>query len=400
MLAHINISTYTTMITSYSHELLKFSKTRNIRLPKLDTMKGQALALMTCDAVIGKYYITGSDVKTFFMNIGFHTKSPSQLITSITRYKRVNMRGKYAMVYPFEDTRVNVTFNTIALALDLNLFYKSSTRSCNDIVNKQREKMLEMMINIPDYTYEPDPLKWDQTRRSFIYVLGKIIETEYDRLVILPRGGRRYNYDFDVEVYTGTFLSRTIKVEFKYGTCLNSYPQILSIYVNNSTFQILHTNYNEFWYENYLKNYLSILNCQEMCIDKHKYLSSINNTNRTLVRNFIDSSNDTLKSKAFELVDDSIEKYLSQVTVHDINFDVLESRLRSQVDKYFVFCSHGVFSYQQLNKHLILDRTRVLIAKNNIKVYDQCGNVFTLLLRWKNHKGCAGPAWQISIKLN
>jgi hypothetical protein len=24
--------------------------------------------------------------------------------------------------------------------------------------------------------------------------------------------------------------------------------------------------------------------------------------------------------------------------------------------------------------------------------------MYRLLLRWKNHKGCSGPAWQISIR--
>lgn len=46
-------------------------------------------------------------------------------------------------------------------SFDLNLFLQSGTRSQNDNCNKQREKMLEMMINVPDYVYSDNPEQWN-----------------------------------------------------------------------------------------------------------------------------------------------------------------------------------------------------------------------------------------------
>ena len=40
------------------------------------------------------------------------------------------------------------------------------------------------------------------------------------------------------------------------------------------------------------------------------------------------------------------------------------------------------------------------IKNNNTIVFDSTKENYSVewLLRWKNHKGCAGPAWQISLR--
>lgn len=283
-------------------------------------------------------------------------------------------------------------------SFDLNLFLQSGTRSQNDNCNKQREKMLEMMINVPDYVYSDNPEQWNTIRQRFTQVLDSRIDCQYDRLVIVPRAGRNYNYDFDVQVYHQLFLQRTLKVEFKYGKTLTSLPQILSLYVTNHHFQFLAHNYVDYWFDHEFQTFLDILNVS--LPNRVDYKRRINTVEKTPIRLALDNLPVRLREKASKIVDNSIQKYLETIQLEHIDFDVLERRFSGQQDKIFVFCDRGVFSTEQLCSAPRLDRTRFSVRKGNtICVFDQDNKtMYQLLLRWKNHKGCSGPAWQISIK--
>lgn len=97
----INIDEYTEPFSEYPQTLIDFAEQNNIVLPRIGTMRGQALALMAQDGVRGKRYISRTDAEKFFDHIGMETGDAIQQFNKATGLSRMNMRGKYCLQYPF-----------------------------------------------------------------------------------------------------------------------------------------------------------------------------------------------------------------------------------------------------------------------------------------------------------
>ena len=98
----INISVYTKRFEEYPSDFLKFAKEKNIPLPPLTTKRGQGLCLLAQPEVRGQKHITRDEADKFFSHIGEETKDSIQQFNKATGFKRMNMKGKYCLVYPFE----------------------------------------------------------------------------------------------------------------------------------------------------------------------------------------------------------------------------------------------------------------------------------------------------------
>lgn len=68
-----------------------------------------------------------------------------------------------------------------------------------------------------------------------------------------------------------------------------------------------------------------------------------------------------------------------------------------QSEKYFISCLNGIFDIEQIRKYMSLDNLVINHTHNTI-ILTTPEVIFKLLLRWKNYKGCSGPAWQIGIR--
>ena len=73
--------------------------------------------------------------------------------------------------------------------------------------------------------------------------------------------------------------------------------------------------------------------------------------------------------------------------------------LDKQKDKVFLFINEGNV-YTEIIDEKIEITEKMKIKNNNTIVFDSTKENYSVewLLRWKNHKGCSGPAWQISLK--
>jgi len=98
----IDISVYTKRFEEYPSDFLKFAEEKNIPLPPLTTMRGQALALMAQPEVRGQKHITRDEADKFCQQLGMETKDSIQQFNKATGFKRLNMKGKYCLQYPFE----------------------------------------------------------------------------------------------------------------------------------------------------------------------------------------------------------------------------------------------------------------------------------------------------------
>lgn len=84
-----------------------------------------------------------------------------------------------------------------------------------------------------------------------------------------------------------------------------------------------------------------------------------------------------------------------------MKLDHIQSKLLKQSDKIFLFCKDGEFRHSTLSiDSLTLDNSNMYIKNTNTVVIPTMDNRFKIeaLLRWKNYKGCAGPAWQIALR--
>jgi hypothetical protein len=227
-----------------------------------------------------------------------------------------------------------------------------------------------------------------QVRDSWVNAIHTLTQESYDRFQVIRRGGRKYNHDFTVEYYLDSKLVDTQQIEFKFGKNMKSIPQFLSMY---SHFNMFQNTYAVFYYEHYLDKYLSYVGIEKPSLPE--YLDHVYKTDyrHTFFATLKEREVEHKKAKS-EIVNDSIQAYL-ETNATQIILPVLYEKLQSSQQKTFLLWDETMFStyrlkieplsFQGFNKNTVFIGSGVCTLK--------------LLLRWKNHKGILGPAWQIKV---
>ena len=136
-----------------------------------------------------------------------------------------------------------------------------------------------------------------------------------------------------------------------------------------------------------------------------EYLKIVNDTKYThkfqkIIYNY---SKETGKNISFKnYIIHQIADFLKDISIEDLNFPEMKKFiLETQTDKVFLYINNGSVSSEIINDKLEITET-MNIKNNNTIVFNSIENNYSVewLLRWKNHMGCAGPAWQISLKYN
>lgn len=266
------------------------------------------------------------------------------------------------------------------------VFFNPSVRATNDATNHLREIILETILTSP-HIDDPDyGIRWRQVRDSWSIALQRITTSVYDRVHVTRKGGRKHNHDFTVEFYQDDRLVDTQQVEFKFGKSMKTLPQFLSMY---SHFQMFPSTYAAFYYEHYLDHYLSYVGIEKPPLPE--YLDHVYSTKSehpffsTLKEREVEH-----KKVKSDIVNDSIQAYL-QTNATQIILPVLYEKLQSSQQKTFLLWDETKFTAHRLTFDPLEYKG---FTKNTILI---TSGVYTLklLLRWKNHKGILGPAWQI-----
>lgn len=82
-------------------ELDIFAKENEIILPALDSLRGQALALMAQPEIRGQYYLGREEAKQFFLQVNMKTDDAIQPFNKALGLKRIPRKGFYCLEYPF-----------------------------------------------------------------------------------------------------------------------------------------------------------------------------------------------------------------------------------------------------------------------------------------------------------
>ena len=278
---------------------------------------------------------------------------------------------------------------------DIKYFNEISSKGDNDVANKKRESIICNILNrnFPEDFFQ-DP-QWSALRHGLTMIFGTTVSCEM-------KAGRVYNYDF---------LINNEKIEFKYNASdVSDTPQFVSPGKISEFFDKI--SYEEFYFDKYLP---ILANAWGLALPgKEEYLKHIGSSNPKCMEEYkrrydgATSNNpakrtNSLKDRLFsdmakKIADDSIEEFILN---NDLNISKLsEYLLRSQKDKKYLLYKNGTFRKQVLgeNNYIIdecLERT-----KNTYKVMTRAGKILSVLLRWKNGKGIAFPAFQIRLLNN
>ena len=141
----------------------------------------------------------------------------------------------------------------------INLFYKKgSSKAENDAENKIRENVLVFLENELPPEYAADE-KWRSLYTKLHETLRTLCPSEYSHVKIVKKGGRIFNYDFDVIYLDSENIEiHRIKLEFKHNSCkLEKIPQILSL---QDKFGLIDApSYSEHYYTLYIDTYLAAI---------------------------------------------------------------------------------------------------------------------------------------------
>jgi len=320
--------------------------------------------------------------------------------------RRLNIGGyskkrKHDIIILLEKNERQPETNIPSVCDVFELFYNKCERRDNDRINKLREDAIFRMFNT-------NTNEFFDLKKQFTSIFTENIPNHivYDKFVLERKAGRGNNYDFAVSVQKNLFIQYTIKVEFKYGNSIFDYPQFVSIYITNRNFSLVKNNienYVQFWYKNFLPEYLGYGSIQDEIPIFREYTRTINSTSYSThiqKKLYEIMKNDPRTQRIlYKIVDRSIEQYLLGLKLEDIDFEMIENMIRKQMDKLFIFCKNGRLSWYSFDRFTI-DKTRFQIKNKNTLIVFDTENKFVLkfLLRWKNYKGLCGPAWQVGIR--
>jgi hypothetical protein len=279
----------------------------------------------------------------------------------------------------------------------INLFHApAGGREANDTNNRVREGVIVGLINgtLTDPAY--DALRaelslWVDAKRA---ELGLTPDAPASAV---RRGGRRYNWDFDL-----TLGTVTLKVEFKYGaTSVASVPEFFNPAANKDFHH--GESYARFFFEQTLPHVCAIYGIP-VTMTADEYVARVHGTSKRppLFKALYDAENaGTAEQKAQKkaLVDGSIETWLRLVKDKTDLAAITVAFENSQGGKHFLLCRDGKFFSDRIapEELVVTGVIGVRLDKYLELSSAKPGTGFAMLLRWKNHAGVLYPAWQISM---
>jgi hypothetical protein len=127
--------------------------------------------------------------------------------------------------------------------------------------------------------------EWNELKTK-LYEIIKSISSNiiYDNIDIELKGGRKFNYDFELIYMVNNIIINKKFIEFKYNTCkIDKYPQFLSVSANKFIKSI---DYAEYFYDNYINDICKLINIDVP--NKTDYLKTVYNNDYNKLELFIE----------------------------------------------------------------------------------------------------------------
>ena len=285
---------------------------------------------------------------------------------------------------------------------DINAFVVSD-KKYNDKNNKTRENIIGAIINnkIPIEYYKYSR-RWDNLKKNIESYIYDLIEyNNINNIVLIHRGGRKYNYDFTIIVNN---IEYNVELKFNAENIDNT-PQIVSPV---KTSKYLSRSYEEYYYDNYLPKLISPNNIKYP--NRSQYITEIHGNKPKCMEYFQNiyyqgcskSSKYTGDKDSIEFynLSNSIDKISREnfINITELNINALSTYLKeTQKNKIYMLYKSNKFHKQIVNiDDYELVRYEKYPDKFKYIAYSESGKQIDILLRWKNGNGIAFPAFQIS----
>lgn len=159
----IDISKYNKKFEDYPADFITFCKENDIKLPGIDTLRGQAYALMSQSDVRGKKYLTRTEAIKFFQQIGLETDDSIQPFNKTIGIKRMkDKKAIYCICYPFELDKT-----------DIDKRKGCSISGDRDAqINATKHWWMENLVNVPNKDWQVghlDPTIPDSSEKNLAF---------------------------------------------------------------------------------------------------------------------------------------------------------------------------------------------------------------------------------------
>jgi hypothetical protein len=269
-------------------------------------------------------------------------------------------------------------------------------REANDTNNKAREQLVVDMLNNVPSTQDSSYIPLKTALDAWVSAKKSEMSLGDSQVSAIPRGGRRYNWDFDLKI--GTTI---LKTEFKYGADkIDSLPEFFNPAANKDFHGEL---YARFFFNKYLPQVCAIYGIT-VNITEEAYLRQVHGTSKRgiFLAMYEAEKNGTEKQKADKkiLVDTSIAEWLAAVEKKTNLAAITAAFQASQTDKHFLLFKGGKFYADKIEPEEMVATSVIGVRHGKYLVLQSAksGTTHEMLLRWKNHAGILYPAWQISMK--
>ena len=277
-----------------------------------------------------------------------------------------------------------VSYKKVIQREDIVWFYQRSSRCDNGKINNIRERVIVSIINgeIPLMYY--CDVRW----RKLYYEIMKFVDNVCgdDEVVAVLRGGRGYNYDFEIRTNC-----KIVKVEFKYNAKkISQLPQILQV---NKICDFIDSpiQFIDFYY-GYLKKFLTNKNLIVPDYDEwSKDVFHLKPACMSHIREKCDNDPDFRNGLKY-ISAECIKNWIKQST---FNIEKLNNKLQNQDGKVYMLYKDGIL-YKECLEHADLNVCDVEYEKNRF-ICQTKNKKILCLLRWKNRIGIGNPALQMSV---
>ena len=282
--------------------------------------------------------------------------------------------------------------------------FKSATKNCNDKNNKMRENIVGAILNnkVPADYYIIKA--WNHIKKQVFTYIQTLDDKPYTKIECLHKGGRKYNYDFNIVFHDTTPRKYNIELKFNAST-IDDAPQFVSPMKPS---QYMSQSYENYYYAHYLPQLSEKTGFPLPSLAE--YVSQIHGNKPSCMKLYQDlyycgcsqSSKFTNNATDIEFYEfaksvsnESITKFIQET---DLNIEMMTDYLQNtQKDKIYMLYNGVRFILQHVN----MDDYKIeSVVKNPEKFRYECvtksGKKMNILLRWKNGNGIAFPAFQIS----
>jgi hypothetical protein len=290
-----------------------------------------------------------------------------------------------------------IVINNVAISLHSIDSFIVSKKELNDSNNKIRETIVQGMLEntIPISFYEQCNT-WRAIKKSTDDFVEKLVGNQsYDSITVKPKGGRKFNYDFELTICSGINILCIKHIELKFNTkTVSGCPQFVSL-GGEKMKNCLSNRFDIYFYENHLSN---ILNQHGSSIPPlETYTAQVNQPSPNCLKEIKEHySSDTTfcqfcKQESAKAIANFIQE--TELNIEQLNIYLQET----QKDKVYMMWHTDQFYIEEpnLDNYVVVSATK---TKNSYQCFTQSGKTLIVLLRWKNGNGIAYPALQISEK--